>query len=98
MKKAHKTLTAIASLALAASLAASLAGCGGKAQDYVFEAEKAELSAACMVETGPEYSAEGSGPEATQVGYFTTARRVRVAEQALDALILKVMVSPAVVK
>ena len=73
MKKAHKTLTAIASLALAASLAASLAGCGGKAQDYVFEAEKAELSAACMVETGPEYSAEGSGPEATQVGYFTTA-------------------------
>ena len=38
MKKAHKTLTAIASLALAASLAASLAGCGGKAQDYVFEA------------------------------------------------------------
>ena len=73
MKKAHKTLTAIASLALAASLAASLAGCGGKAQDYVFEAEKAELSAACMVETGPEYSAEGSGPEATPVGYFATA-------------------------
>ena len=56
MVSPHKTLTAIASLALAASLAASLAGCGGKAQDYVFEAEKAELSAACMGETGPEYS------------------------------------------
>ena len=68
MKKAHKTLTAIASLALAASLAASLAGCGGKAQDYVFEAEKAELSAACMVETGPEYTTEITDTEATQVG------------------------------
>lgn len=70
MKKLNK---AIAALILTALLAASLAGCGGKAQDYVFEAEKAELSAACMVETGPEYTTEVTSTEATQVGYFTTA-------------------------
>lgn len=70
MKKLNK---AIAALTLTALLAASLAGCGGKAQDYVFEAEKAELSAACMVETGPEYTTEVTDTEATQVGYFTTA-------------------------
>lgn len=70
MKKLNK---AIAALTLTALLAASLAGCGGKAQDYVFEAEKAELSAACMVETGPEYTTEVTSTEATQVGYFTTA-------------------------
>lgn len=70
MKKLNK---AIAALTLTALLAASLAGCGGKAQDYVFEAEKAELSAACMVETGPEYTTEVTSTEATQVGYFTAA-------------------------
>lgn len=69
MKKVHKALTAIAAF----TLAASLAGCGGKAQDYVFEAEKAELSSACMVETGPEYTTEVTDIEATQVGYFTAA-------------------------
>lgn len=73
MKKVHKTLTAIAAFTLAASMALSLTGCGGKAQDYVFEAEKAELSAACMVETGPEYTTELTDTEATQVGYFTNA-------------------------
>lgn len=73
MKKVHKTLTAIAAFTLAASMALSLTGCGGKAQDYVFEAEKAELSSACMVETGPEYTTEVTDTEATQVGYFTTA-------------------------
>lgn len=70
MKKLNR---AIAALTLSAALAATLAGCGGKAQDYVFEAEKAELSAACMVETGPEYTTELTDTEATQVGYFTTA-------------------------
>lgn len=70
MKKLNKALAAIT---LTALLTASLAGCGGKAQDYVFEAEKAELSAACMVETGPEYTTEVTDTEATQVGYFTTA-------------------------
>ena len=71
MKKLNK---AIAATTLAAMIAATLAGCGGgQAQDYVFEAEKAELSAACMVETGPEYTTEVTSTEATQVGYFTTA-------------------------
>lgn len=68
MKKLYKI---IAALTLIALLAASLAGCGGKATDYVFEAEKAELSGACQVETGPEYTTEMTDTEATQVGYFT---------------------------
>ena len=70
MKKLNRALAAVT---LSATLIASLAGCGGSAQDYVFEAEKAELSAACMVETGPEYTTEVTTTEATQVGYFTTA-------------------------
>ena len=70
MKKLNR---AIAALTLTAALSATLAGCGGQAKDYVFEAEKAELSAACMVETGPEYTTEITDVEATQVGYFTTA-------------------------
>lgn len=64
---------AVVALTLTATLAASLAGCGGQGQDYVFEAEKAELSAACMVETGVEYTTEVTDTEATQVGYFTAA-------------------------
>ncbi len=70
MKKLNRALAAVT---LSATLIASLAGCGGSAQDYVFEAEKAELSAACMVETGPEYTTEVTTTEATQVGYFTNA-------------------------
>ncbi len=70
MKKLNRALAAVT---LSATLIASLAGCGGSAQDYVFEAEKAELSASCMVETGPEYTTEVTTTEVTQVGYFTTA-------------------------
>lgn len=73
MKKVHKTWKAIAAFTLAAAMTASLTACGGSAQDYVFEAEKAELSAACMVETGPEWTTELTDTEATQVGYFTSA-------------------------
>lgn len=69
----EKLNRALAAVTLSATLIASLAGCGGSAQDYVFEAEKAELSAACMVETGPEYTTEVTTTEATQVGYFTNA-------------------------
>ena len=70
MKKLYRLTAA---LTLTAILAATLTGCGGKAQDYTFEAEKAELTGACAVETGPEYTTEVTDTEATQVGYFTTA-------------------------
>lgn len=68
-KRLTRVLAALTLLALVLALSA----CGGKAADYTFEAEKAELSGACQVETGPEYTTELTDTEATQVGYFTTA-------------------------
>lgn len=57
---------------LTALLLAALSGCGPKGTDYVFEAEKAELTGECNVERGPEYDDGVLEVEATHVGYFKT--------------------------
>ncbi len=67
---------ALAAVTLSATLIASLAGCGGSAQDYVFEAEKAELSkkdseAAVTATLDAITAALAEGEEVRLVGFGT---------------------------
>lgn len=69
MKKLTKIFAVLVALML---MAISLVACAA-GTEYIFEAEEAELDAACQVESGPEYSTdpEAEEVEATHVGYFT---------------------------
>lgn len=89
MKKFTKILTAIATLSMATAIGFSFAACGGggkvAVKDGVLEAENAVLKgeqisqmggepAPITVETGATYvDGVQSGPEVTNIGYFSTA-------------------------